>query len=297
MVNRIKFTEKKKREFLKLLSETGNISLCAKLCNISHTTLYLQKNQNPDFNKSWEESIQFSSDQLESEARRRAYKGFLEPIWYEGQKVGIKRKFSDTLLIFLLKGLKPNKFRERTQTELIGKDGEDLNLLSLAKSKLTLLIDRQVNEQKLTHTTSLLKNQNSQLKPITVEVNDNLSNDQNTDINNNNNNLSNDNNKNLSSYKNTDINDNNENLLSNNNNNNNINNKKINKKVKLKIKKNKNKPSNQDKKLITKKVLKTREVIDNVPHPYPRILTKKFSSKVDEKRKKDKQVPKKVKLT
>lgn len=54
-----------------------------------------------------------AADSLEAEATRRARLGVSEPIYQGGKLVGYKRNFSDTLLIFLLKGLRPEKFKDR----------------------------------------------------------------------------------------------------------------------------------------------------------------------------------------
>ena len=42
--------------------------------------------------------------------------GWEEPVgWYKGEAGGTVRRFSDTLLIFLLKGAAPEKYRERLE--------------------------------------------------------------------------------------------------------------------------------------------------------------------------------------
>jgi hypothetical protein len=53
------------------------------------------------------------ADQLEQEARRRAHDGVRKPVYQGGKRVGYIQEYSDTLLIFLLKGLRPEKYRER----------------------------------------------------------------------------------------------------------------------------------------------------------------------------------------
>jgi hypothetical protein len=50
---------------------------------------------------------------LEDEAVRRAYEGVEKPVCQMGKEVGVIREYSDTMLIFLLKGLRPAKYRER----------------------------------------------------------------------------------------------------------------------------------------------------------------------------------------
>jgi hypothetical protein len=60
------------------------------------------------------------ADALEDEANRRAREGVERPVYQGGKFVGAIREFSDTLLIFLLKGLKPEKFRENSHIEHSG---------------------------------------------------------------------------------------------------------------------------------------------------------------------------------
>ena len=45
--------------------------------------------------------------------RRRAIEGVDKPVFHNGKVVGSIREYSDTLLIFALKGSMPSKYRER----------------------------------------------------------------------------------------------------------------------------------------------------------------------------------------
>ncbi len=55
-----------------------------------------------------------AADVLEAEAHRRAVEGVEEAVgWYKGEAGGTVRKYSDVLLIFLLKSLQPERYRER----------------------------------------------------------------------------------------------------------------------------------------------------------------------------------------
>lgn len=67
----------------------------------------------PTFAKYWDLARQESAELMVEEARRRAIDGVAEPVYHEGQVVGTKQKYSDTLLIFLLKGAMPETYRER----------------------------------------------------------------------------------------------------------------------------------------------------------------------------------------
>jgi len=69
----------------------------------------------------WHEADTEATERLEQEARRRAMVGTEKPVFYKGQVCGHIREYSDVLLIFLLKGRKPEVYRERY--EHTGPDG------------------------------------------------------------------------------------------------------------------------------------------------------------------------------
>ena len=98
---------------LAALAETGNISRAANAAGIERKTHYRWLSDS-EYAKSAEDSMEQAADKLEEEARRRAHDGVDEPVWFQGMQCGTVRKYSDTLLIFLLKGAKPDKYRERT---------------------------------------------------------------------------------------------------------------------------------------------------------------------------------------
>ena len=52
-------------------------------------------------------------DELEAEARRRAVQGVRQPVFHQGKVVGHIRKYSDLLLIFLLKHRRPEIFADK----------------------------------------------------------------------------------------------------------------------------------------------------------------------------------------
>jgi len=63
-------------------------------------------------------------DYLEHEAQRRAVKGIEEPVFYQGAEVARITKYSDQLLLRLLEGRKPERYKNRT--EIGGKAGAPL---------------------------------------------------------------------------------------------------------------------------------------------------------------------------
>lgn len=99
--------------FINALREGGNIRAACAKAKINRTTAYRERKANGAFNDLWDAALEDAGDTLEAEAWRRAVKGVLEPVFYQGDEVGEVRRYSDTLLIFLLKGAKPEKYKDR----------------------------------------------------------------------------------------------------------------------------------------------------------------------------------------
>lgn len=105
----------KKRAYLAALAETGNRSIAARAAGVARSTIYTpQWREDEVFVTAEMQALEIAADALEEEARRRAVLGVEEPVgWYRGEPGGTVTRYSDTLLIFLLKGLRPQKYRER----------------------------------------------------------------------------------------------------------------------------------------------------------------------------------------
>lgn len=112
-------TAKKRAIFLSSLIETGgNVSRACLVAGIARQRLYEWRTADPLFAAAWDEAVEAGTDELEEEARRRAFSGVEEPVFYQGDICGTVQKYSDTLLIFLLKGRKPDKYRERVTIDV-----------------------------------------------------------------------------------------------------------------------------------------------------------------------------------
>lgn len=116
------------RAYLAALAQTGNRRKAAAAAKIHRSTPAKYLEDHPDLRPEWDaavaEAMDAATDLLEEEARRRAVTGVLEPVFHGGKRVGTIRRYSDTLLIFLLNGARPEKYRHRH--ELTGKDGAPL---------------------------------------------------------------------------------------------------------------------------------------------------------------------------
>jgi len=106
----------KRAAFLAAYRETGNVRVACIAAQISRSSHYRWLEQSSDYAQEFEQAKKDAVDVLEAEARRRAVEGWEEPVgWYKGQAGGTVRKYSDILLMFLLKGAAPEKYRERLE--------------------------------------------------------------------------------------------------------------------------------------------------------------------------------------
>lgn len=100
--------------FLDTLRETGNVSEAAESIRASRQGLYKARAGDDVLAAEWDDALEVASDALIAEARRRGFEGVEEPLSYQGMCTGdVIRKYSDTLLIFLIKGVRP-EYRDRT---------------------------------------------------------------------------------------------------------------------------------------------------------------------------------------
>ncbi len=99
--------------FINTLRQNGNIRASCEKAKINRATAYRERRSNKEFDELWGAALEDAGDTLEAEAWRRAVKGVLKPVFYQGEETGEVREYSDTLLIFLLKGAKPEKYKDR----------------------------------------------------------------------------------------------------------------------------------------------------------------------------------------
>ena len=113
-----KTTPGRQRRFLEAYEHCGVIAEAARLANIDQDCHWIWLRDDPPYRAAFEKAEQIAADRLETELINRVYDGVKEDVWWQGQIVGATRKFSDTLLIFALKGAKPDKYREQWKGEL-----------------------------------------------------------------------------------------------------------------------------------------------------------------------------------
>jgi len=106
-------SDARKRAFLDAYAETGNISRAAAIAGIGRRTHYDWLKADAEYKLAFEDATEAAGDVLEAEARRRAVEGIEDRIYWQGAELGRRRRYSDGLLIFLLKGARPDKYAER----------------------------------------------------------------------------------------------------------------------------------------------------------------------------------------
>lgn len=150
-------TPRWQRGFLAALKDTGNVRLACEAVGVNRKTAYRRRASDQSFANLWEEAIDEAADLLEAEAVRRARVGVEEPVVYQGEIQGMwidpksgktvtqdtpgavlvpttVTRYSDTLLIFLLKGARPEKYRERFEVRNIEAGSEvDQEIAALTK--------------------------------------------------------------------------------------------------------------------------------------------------------------------
>lgn len=104
---------RKRAKFLDILAQTGKVAESARAVGFT-TTAYLHKirREDEDFAELWDQAIEAAGDVLEAEAHRRAVDGIVDNLYYKGEIVGQKLLYSDQLLMFLLRGTRPEKYNQ-----------------------------------------------------------------------------------------------------------------------------------------------------------------------------------------
>lgn len=118
----------KQRAFLAAYRELGNIKSAAIAAGCDRSHVYQWRRDDPEFVTAMAEAAEEAIETLEAEARRRAVEGTVRPVFHQGHECGGVREYSDTLLIFLLKGAKPDKYRDNHAVNVSGQIDATVNL-------------------------------------------------------------------------------------------------------------------------------------------------------------------------
>lgn len=99
----MKVTPQKQAKFCEKLAEGWSVTAASKAIGVTTKTAYEWRKKDAEFAKAWDDAIESGTDALEDEAQRRAM------------------NTSDVLTIFLLKGRRPDKYRDRVDAHISGR--------------------------------------------------------------------------------------------------------------------------------------------------------------------------------
>ena len=85
-------------------------------------TLYDLRNRDPEFDREWRDALRIGYTRLEDEAVRRGVEGTERPVFHKGEVVGHVREYSDTMLMFVMKAVMPEKYRDAPKDEASTRD-------------------------------------------------------------------------------------------------------------------------------------------------------------------------------
>lgn len=110
MVRHRQSTLRRWARFIEILGQTANVSQAARAAGFARTRVYALRRARPDFAAEWDEAVETACDRLLAEARRRAVDGVARAVYYQGRVVGEVRRYSDRLLMFLLRMMRPEVY-------------------------------------------------------------------------------------------------------------------------------------------------------------------------------------------
>lgn len=106
--------------FLAALRSGGSVSAACAASGIVRSTVYYLRDRDEEFATSWVQALDQGTERLEDEAVRRAVDGVED---FRLDREGVEhpfRRYSDTLLIFLLKARRPDVYRDRFEHQHTG---------------------------------------------------------------------------------------------------------------------------------------------------------------------------------
>ncbi len=114
-----KKTTARLNKILAALNAGATLSKAASVGGISLTTLRNWRKADGAFEQGCLDALEAGTDALEDEAFRRAAIGTKKPVgFHQGQHTGVfVTEYSDSLLVFMLKARRPDKFKDTAKSE------------------------------------------------------------------------------------------------------------------------------------------------------------------------------------
>lgn len=104
---------KRRRIFLRALAAGSGVVQACELARVAFSTVYLWREKDPAFRAAWESALRCGREAMEArfdnELMRRAVDGVDDPVFYRGEVVGARKRYSDPLLMFGLHELRAGR--------------------------------------------------------------------------------------------------------------------------------------------------------------------------------------------
>lgn len=132
----------KKRAFLAAYQHLCNVRRAAKEAGIARETHYDWLHSDAEYAAAFERARLEAVEGLVEDAYRRARFGVLEPVYQMGERVGLRRRYSDGMVAMLLKIMHPAKYGDKPQAHVHSgevKHTHGIDLSALTDEELTAL--------------------------------------------------------------------------------------------------------------------------------------------------------------
>jgi hypothetical protein len=117
--------------FLAAISRRPVLRFACAAAGIGRGAALSWKKKYPIFSELWDQAQNHGIDQLEEEAWRRGHDGYDKPVIYQGEITDTYKEYSDRCLEIMLRGCRPEKFKERS--EISGPGGGPITLQALER--------------------------------------------------------------------------------------------------------------------------------------------------------------------
>ncbi len=121
--------------FLRILSETANVSRAARVAGVASSTIYGWRERMPKFRLDWDAALHEALDNLEEVLRDRAINGVERPHFQGGKMTGSYRTYSNELGMFILRARRPDIYGKA----LLDAPAEALDSASIVNKQLDII--------------------------------------------------------------------------------------------------------------------------------------------------------------
>ncbi len=126
----------KQQAFLAAFAACASVTRAAAAVKIQRGLHYRWLNDDPSYAPAFTQASLQAGQTLVDEGVRRAYQGITKAVYWQGEQVDTEFEWSDTLLMFLIKGFRP-EYRESFKAEITGPGGGPIVLKNEALANLS----------------------------------------------------------------------------------------------------------------------------------------------------------------